>query len=515
MADFIVSPAVDSLMQASNAAAMRAVLGADEAGTARPPTAHTHPAADIANATVTGQALITAADAPAARTVLGTDAAGDLRPPAAHNHTTNGITNATSVGRSLITAADAAAARTTIGTDASGTARPPTAHGHASTDLTDATVTGRALVTAADAAAVRGTIGTDAAGTARPPSAHAHPVAQLTGIAAVVQNFLAAADANYARDAIQAEVLGHQHSTAQITDLTAMSAPLLRAETAADGRAILGVDAAGTVRPPTAHTHTAADLSNATATGLALITAADAAAARAAIGAAAAGSGGGGVDISSRVRFLDHFINGLTSCRLPWAAANSGGSFVAVAPGDGTVVGVVRINTGSTASAGQRGGITCTQVCLRPGSLRMLLAYRIATATFQPDAANITTLRSGLYGVGTAGDPLNGIYFRSISGGRWFAVCRNGGVETAVDTGVTLGALGTWQTLAIRLNLASVDFLINGTLVATITTNIPTTSSLMPYSNIQRDAAVATNLSYDIDWTLLEIEHPTGTFPTL
>ena len=86
------------------------------------PSAHTHPAADVSDSTLTGRALLTAADAAAARTAIGagtsslqlgttssTAKAGDYQPTAAN------ISDATTVGRNVLKAVDAAAARTAIG----------------------------------------------------------------------------------------------------------------------------------------------------------------------------------------------------------------------------------------------------------------------------------------------------------------------------------------------------------------------------------------------------------------
>lgn len=71
----------------------------------------------------------------------------------------------------------------------------------------------------------------------------------------------------------------------------------------------------------------------------------------------------------------------------------------------------------------------------------------------------------------------NGFYFRythSVNGGRWQAVCRAASVETAIDTGVT-AAIATMLTFEIRVSADgnTATFFIGGTLVATITTNLP------------------------------------------
>ena len=68
--------------------------------------------------------------------------------------------------------------------------------------------------------------------------------------------------------------------------------------------------------------------------------------------------------------------------------------------------------------------------------------------------------------------PPNGIFFRSVGAGNWFAVTRSGGVETAQDTGQAL--TNVWKTFQIKQQSSSVvTFLIDGVIVAVSTTNIP------------------------------------------
>ena len=68
--------------------------------------------------------------------------------------------------------------------------------------------------------------------------------------------------------------------------------------------------------------------------------------------------------------------------------------------------------------------------------------------------------------------PTNGIFFRSVGVGNWFAVTRIGGVETAQDT---LQALtNVWKQFEIKQQDSSVvTFLIDDVIVAVSTTDIP------------------------------------------
>jgi len=65
-------------------------------------------------------------------------------------------------------------------------------------------------------------------------------------------------------------------------------------------------------------------------------------------------------------------------------------------------------------------------------------------------------------------------YTHSVNSGKFECVTRSNNTETAVDSGITV-ATTTWYKLGITVNAAasSVTFSINGSVVATITTNIP------------------------------------------
>lgn len=72
--------------------------------------------------------------------------------------------------------------------------------------------------------------------------------------------------------------------------------------------------------------------------------------------------------------------------------------------------------------------------------------------------------------------PPNGIFFRSVGAGNWFAVTRAANVETAQDTGFAL--TNTWKTFEIKQQGSSViTFLIDDVIVAVSTTNIPSATT--------------------------------------
>ena len=77
----------------------------------------------------------------------------------------------------------------------------------------------------------------------------------------------------------------------------------------------------------------------------------------------------------------------------------------------------------------------------------------------------------------------NGIYFELDAGGtsatNWVARTYSASSNTDTDTGVAYSVAG-WKKFEIWYTAAAVKFYINGALVATHTTNIPTTTDMMP-----------------------------------
>ncbi len=91
------------------------------------------------------------------------------------------------------------------------------------------------------------------------------------------------------------------------------------------------------------------------------------------------------------------------------------------------------------------------------------------------------TVRMGMMDGVASADPNNGIFFRAVNNGNWFAVCRQnagGGPETATDTGIAASTTAKEFRISVDA-VGSVTFYIDDVLKATITTNIPATTVLL------------------------------------
>lgn len=101
-------------------------------------------------------------------------------------------------------------------------------------------------------------------------------------------------------------------------------------------------------------------------------------------------------------------------------------------------------------------------------------------------------------------EPVNSIYFRRIDVGaaaNWFAVCRAGGVETAVDTTI-LGNVN-FHIFTIKRVGDVVEFQIDGVTRARITTNLPAVDVGLGVVLVTQ-AAVAK--AFDIDYIFFSQE---------
>ncbi len=107
-----------------------------------------------------------------------------------------------------------------------------------------------------------------------------------------------------------------------------------------------------------------------------------------------------------------------------------------------------------------------------------------------------TQLRIGHQNTNTGDPPDNGTYFEKLAADtNWFVVTRASGVQTRTDTGVAVGT-GRVTLRIVRQGSSVVQFYINRVLVASHTTNIPSTS-LNPVASILNSAAASKTLDLD------------------
>lgn len=143
--------------------------------------------------------------------------------------------------------------------------------------------------------------------------------------------------------------------------------------------------------------------------------------------------------------------------------------------GDTQRIGIVSLDVGTSTTGSGAIHTASTMFRFGGGVCRTATAARLAVASDGTDTYSARIGFSDAYSAG--GDGTDGAFFRythSTNSGKWQAVTRSAGVETATDTGVA-GISASIQTFEVQVNAAatSVAFYIDGVLVATNTTNIP------------------------------------------
>lgn len=182
---------------------------------------------------------------------------------------------------------------------------------------------------------------------------------------------------------------------------------------------------------------------------------------------------------------------------VPWASL-TGGTGAAVGftqSGADDNPGLLTFSTGSTATgrAGTGSGNTDAFVFgTRPHvfSTAVLLVTNLSTSTerYSMEVGFMDSLTGAF---------TNGAYFSytdNVNSGNWLCTCSNGTGSTSFDSTIA-AATGTWFRLEIEVNAAgtSVVFKINGTTRATITTDIPTTTSNRLGLAVQQRKTVGTS----------------------
>lgn len=124
-------------------------------------------------------------------------------------------------------------------------------------------------------------------------------------------------------------------------------------------------------------------------------------------------------------------------------------------------------------------------------------------------AAEEFQLRFG-WGDSAGADHTDGVYFQYLrtTSVNWLCCCANNSVRTKTDSGVAVAA-ASWLKLKIIVNAAGTAamFYVNGTLVATVTTNIPTAagreSALL---QIILKSVGVTNRTFIMDWSFVRFD---------
>ncbi len=175
---------------------------------------------------------------------------------------------------------------------------------------------------------------------------------------------------------------------------------------------------------------------------------------------------------------------------------------------DPNSLGALQSALGTTA-AGRTSIASPSFATLQLGQGVSKFATRIRLAALS-DATNTWTLRVGFIDSITA-ESTDAVYFRyshGVNAGKFQAVTRTNNVETAIDTGIT-ASISTTYKLELEVNAlgTSVIFKINGAIVATSASNIPTANGREVGYGLSASKSVGTTAvnSYIVDYILADV----------
>ena len=192
-------------------------------------------------------------------------------------------------------------------------------------------------------------------------------------------------------------------------------------------------------------------------------------------GTFAAPPGGGGSPGAATFVAYNDFLSILATNDWTINGQGAGNTSSAIASPDGTGVGWVEISTGTTTTGRVRAVSAAFNLLnFDNGDVSFRGLCRIPVLS---DGTETFTLRVGFID-NNGTESTDGAFFRythSVNSGKWQAVTRGGGVETAADTGITSAAT-TNYAMQVDVIGGTATFYINGALVATISTDVPSGS---------------------------------------
>ncbi len=225
-----------------------------------------------------------------------------------------------------------------------------------------------------------------------------------------------------------------------------------------------------------------------------------------------------GGDIDSYFKEATDFYAAVQSDGFSWVSNGTGAATTTSNYGINSTEkasGVISITTGTTTTGETHHfkgyGAGFGDAYLHGNGMSSIMRWRVAFDAVS-DGTNTYFSSLGFGGQINSKDQTDGIYFtytHSTNSGKWQAVTASGGTRTSTDTGVAAGT--SYQSLEIRTNAAgtSVEFYIDGSLVATNTTNIPTTTATAIFITMNKSAGTTSRVLY-MDYYSLETTRTTA-----
>jgi hypothetical protein len=174
--------------------------------------------------------------------------------------------------------------------------------------------------------------------------------------------------------------------------------------------------------------------------------------------------------------FVDDFTHSNSPNFLTADTRNAGISFGQTSTNASPRSGLWQLQTGTNASGGAALSGNVSYVYSGWSRLSFASNFRIVTLADGTNSYRIFMGFNSSYDSTTAPTTRSAGLFYDNNNANWQAYTYNSSVGTITDTGVAAVADGSYNTFLTRVNgTTNVEFFINGVLVATNTTNIPST----------------------------------------
>lgn len=182
------------------------------------------------------------------------------------------------------------------------------------------------------------------------------------------------------------------------------------------------------------------------------------------------------------------------------------------------MVGISRASVGSSYifTAQQISATDYAPLLIGGGAITCKFLVKIPVASTGTERFKITIGLCGFTNFTAASDPDNGCFFTLVddeNSAQWICHTSSGGTATSTNT-FTADDNG-WHEYEIRVNAAgtSVTFYIDGSLVATNATNIPTSNNIGPAFKMRKEVHAATTVSAYLDYCYLKYDLTTARGP--
>ena len=193
----------------------------------------------------------------------------------------------------------------------------------------------------------------------------------------------------------------------------------------------------------------------------------------------------------------------------------AGGGITSAVNAESGRLGLATFGLGTTNNATAVGGVFGDLTSLFAGTGEIILEWSVKTPDTLSDVTNEYVLEMGFSDTISAGAATDGIViqYKRTASVNWSAYTANNGTVTTVTTedSALAVATSTWYHFRIHVPASGtpVSFYVNGKLLGTSATNIPSSAARQTCLNfiIYRAATFALTRTFSIDWYKLDVNY--------